>query len=626
MKMEKSAYSKIKEELAEAIEKAAKAASYEVEDAASSIDFSRGFGDVSSSISFRLSKTHNKPADLIASEIKSKIKEPNYVEKITVEKGFINFHLDKAAFTKIVLGQKNIEVKAMLKEPNRKGERVIVEYVSVNPNKPWHIGHLRNALLGDSISNIYAALGYDVERENYIDDLGLQMAETAWWFLNKNNKPDKKFDQWLGEEYIKVNEELKNPDVKAGIEKVLALISQDGTYESKITRDIAKGCILAQNATAASYLIYQELLVWESDIVREQLLEKALNMLKNYGFVEMPKTGDYANCTIIDLKKIKDLPKEFEGVKEDKKVLVRSNGTATYVAKDIAFHMWKLGMIENTFKYSVFEQERRHERILYTTGPDGKSMDFANAKIAINIIDARQSHEQSVIKLAFSAMGKGEHADSIKHLAYGEVELESGALSGRKGTWLGFSADDLLRETQSKALKLISTRFKFGKEEEQKIVNAVALAAIKYEFLKMGPEKKIVFSWQKALNFEGNSGPYAQYMHARATRILEESPKEFINKKVTKLPKIQDGEFALVKLLSKQLDMIEKARVELRPNVITDYISDLAHAFASFYENFPILKAESEEQKAFRIALTSSFKSAMKNMLELLGIEALERM
>ncbi|MFI5412626.1 MAG: arginine--tRNA ligase [Candidatus Micrarchaeales archaeon] len=616
-----SAYSKVRSELAELVKGASDSSNYSTEGVENTIDFSKGFGDISCSVAFRLAKEHKKDANSIANEIKSKLEKPDYVEKVTVENGFINFHLKRKEFTKIILDSSAETQK------QKKRERAIIEYISVNPNKPWHVGHLRNALLGDSIANIYDALGYDVERENYIDDLGLQMAETTWWFINRNNKPDKKFDQWLGEEYVKVNQEIStNNDTKEGISKMLALMGQDGTYESKIERDIANGCITAQYETASSYGIYQNLMVWESDILHEHLLEKALVILRNYGFVSVPKNGDYANCTIMDLKKIKDLPEEFKGLKADVKVLIRSDGTPTYVAKDIAFHMWKLGMIENSFKYSIFMEKQKNGQPLYTTGPEGKAMDFAKADIAINVIDARQIQEQSLVKLAFAAMKKGKHADSIMHLAYGVVELESGALSGRKGTWVGYTADDLLRETRIKAHQLISSRFKFGKEEEEKVVKSVALSAIKFEFLKMGPEKKIVFSWERALNFEGNSGPYAQYMHARATRILEEAPKELLKRKVVDLPKINDGEFALVKLLSKQMDVVEKAAKELRPNVITEYVSELAHGFATFYENSPILKAESEDEKAFRIRLTLTFKNSMKGALELLGIEPLEKM
>ncbi len=617
IKMEESPYSKVKKELAEMAEKAAIGSGYKTGSVENTIDFSKGFGDISCSVSFRLAKENRKDANVIANEIKSKIGKSAYVEKVTVENGFINFHLDKGAFTRMVLEEET--------KPEKRKEKAIIEYISLNPNKPLHIGHLRNALLGDSIANIYACLGYDVERENYIDDLGLQMAEITWWYLNGHNKPDKKFDHWLGEEYVKVNQHLEESDVKEGIGKVLALMGQDGTYESKIARDIAAGCVTAQYETIWNFRIYQNLMVWESDIVRERIFEKSMELLKNYKFIKRPKDGDYANCVVIDLKEIRDLPNEFKGLKEDMKVLVRSNGTPTYLAKDIAFHMWKLGMLENVFKYSVFVEKQPNGNPLYTTSQEGKKMDFADAKVAINLIDSRQSHEQSMIKLTFDAMGKKEKADNIKHIAYGVVELESGTLSGRKGTWLGYIADDVLRETESRAQKLISGRFKFGKEEEHKVVKSVALSAIKFEFLKPGPEKKIIFSWERALNFEGNSGPYAQYMHARATRILEEAPKTPMNGK-PKAYNITDSEFALVKIISKKTDIVEKAASELRPNVIAEYINELAYSFATFYEKSPILKAESEDEKSFRINLTSVFKEAMKDMLELLGIEALEKM
>lgn len=626
MPMPQSIYAKIRSDLSNHIEKAATAAGYKDSNPEATIDFSKNFGDISSSVSFRLAKLHNKNPDAIANSIKEKIGKIDFVKEISVEKGFINFHLDRQAFTALLLvsTEKHQTKDALEKKP----EKVIIEYISVNPNKPWHIGHLRNALLGDSISNFFSYLGYSVERENYIDDLGLQMAESLYWYLNKDNKPDKKFDQWLGEQYVKVNEHLNEEEVKIGVSKILSLMNQHGTYEAKILRDLVTACIMAQYETAFSYRIYQDLLVWESDIVREKLLERAMEILHNYGFVKKPKDGDYANCTIIDLASIKELPAEFKGLKENAKVLIRSDGTPTYIAKDIAFHMWKFGIIENNFKYSKFT-EQPNAQSLYTTSQDGKKMDFANAQIAINIIDSRQSHPQSMIKLIFAAMGKSDLSNNMKHLAYGEVELESGSLSGRKGTWFGYSADDLLRETQQKAGGMINSRLNLEKTEQEKIAGSVALGAIKFEFLRMGPEKKIIFSWDKALNFEGNSGPYAQYMHARATRIIEDfgnAADKSTTPNISELPEISDAEFTLVKLLSKEYNTIEKAAMELRPNVVTEYINELAYAFASFYEQSPILKAKSEQQKNFRIRLTISFRTTMKRMLSLIGIEALERM
>jgi arginyl-tRNA synthetase len=618
--MENSPYSKVRQWISSAVTKASNELGYDSFGIESSVDLSKAFGDISCSIAFKFSKEYKKAANEIANELASKIKKTEYIEKITTENGFINFHLNRDIIARLLFESGN--------EPmdKGKGERVIIEYPSVNPNKPWHVGHLRNALLGDSISNAYGALGFNVEREDYIDDLGLQMAETTWWQINNNGKPNKKYDQWLGEEYVKANEQLDDKSTKDSINKIMALMGQNGTYESQISREIATECVKAQYETASNFSIYHDILVWESDIVRERLLEKSLAMLKKHHFVEAPKIGKYANCTVINLKAIKGLPDEFMGLKEDIKVLVRKDGTPTYLAKDIAFHMWKFGMVENTFRYSVFIEKQGNGKKLYSTGPEGTHIDFTDAKLAVNVIDTRQSHPQLVLILAFRAMERADIADNIKHLAYGEVDLESGTLSGRKGTWVGYSADDLLRETESKARQLISSRFKFDKEEEEKIIKSVALSAIKFEFLRLAPEKKIIFSWAKALNFEGNSGPYAQYMHARASRIIEEAPKELLDANIQAIPSITDTEFSLVKLLLKKENIIEKAANELRPNVITEYVSELAYAFASFYEKSPILKAETKDEKAFRIMLTLSFRKAMGNMLGLLGIAALDKM
>jgi arginyl-tRNA synthetase len=307
-------------------------------------------------------------------------------------------------------------------------------------------------------------------------------------------------------------------------------------------------------------------------------------------------------------------------------VLVRSDGTPTYVAKDIAFHMWKFGMLENDFKYTKFMDRQRDGTPLYSTAQTGERVEFGNMKRAINIIDVRQSHPQELLKIAFRGMGKKEIADNIIHFAYGKVDLEEGALAGRKGTWIGNTADELLEEAITKASTLIGSKLEHSKEDEERIARNVALAAIKFEFLKYAPEKSMTFSWKVALSFDGNSGAYAQYMHARASRILDDAPTELLSRSPKETPEISDSEFGLVKTISRANEVAEKAAQELRPNVITEYINDLSYAFSRFYDQCSILKADSEEEKAFRLALTLSFRNTIKTMLMLIGIDALERM
>ncbi|MGI0133366.1 MAG: arginine--tRNA ligase, partial [Candidatus Micrarchaeaceae archaeon] len=335
------------------------------------------------------------------------------------------------------------------------------------------------------------------------------------------------------------------------------------------------------------------------------------------------ESGDYKGCTVIDLNDVKGLPDEFKGMKETIKVLIRSDGTPTYIAKDIAFHMWKFGIISNTFRFGTFIEKQPNGKPILETASEGKEMGLANADMSINIIDVRQSYPQAVLKLAFKGIGRDDVADGIRHLAYGEVELETGALSGRKGTWIGFSADDLLAEARERSSKLIKAKFNFSDEEQNRISASVALAAIKFEFMRISPEKKIVFSWDRALNFEGNSGPYVQYMYARASRILEQAGKA---DKAVKTDQLNTQEFALLKLLSKGHEIMEKAAREQRPNVITEYASELASGFSKFYEASPVLKAESGELKSLRLSITASVRETLGEMLSLLGIEPLERM
>ena len=612
-----SAYSAVKKGISDAIGAAVAKIGAGAKDAESTIGMSKEFGDISSSVAFRIAKEKGKSPKGVAEEIAKAISRPECVESVSAEKGFVNFHLDKKRFAELVFAAYSDSVKE-----KRRG-RVVVEYPSVNPNKPWHIGHLRNALLGDSIARTFDYLGYSVEREDYIDDLGLQMAETLWWHLRESDaKPNGKFDHWLGEEYVKANEHMDEKS-KSDIQNTMALMSQDGTYESTLLRDLVAECIRAQRKTASDYQIFHDIMVWESDIVREHILDKAMSLMAKYGFVKKPTSGEYANCTVIDLDSIENLTDDLKGLKERMKVLVRSDGNATYLAKDIAFHMWKLGMLEDTFRFSVFMTQDNGEKLM-TTGKDGKGLGLPKADMAINIIDTRQSHPQSVLRAVFGAIDR-TGADRIRHLPYGEVELESGALSGRKGTWVGFSADDLLREAEKEALKRMSGRFKFSESEEKEAVNSIALSAIKFEFLRMSPERKIVFSWAKALSFDGDSGPYAQYMHARATRILEEAPKELLRAGAA-MSSITEHEFKLLKMLSMEQEIVEKAARELRPNSIAEYVNELAHGFSSFYENSPILKADSENEKVFRLRLVGAFKGSMKRMLGLIGIEAIERM
>ncbi|MCL4389021.1 arginine--tRNA ligase [Candidatus Marsarchaeota archaeon] len=626
-----SPYSNLKKRIVKEMGRIAKelGESYSDTDLANSIGLSKGDGDLSCSIAFRLAAKLKIPAEEAAKKIASKIGTLEHVEKIAAESGFINFYLERSSFTEKVLNYA-FDVQPGKPVSNMgNGDKVIVEYPSANPAHPLHVGQVRSALLGDSVSNLHQACGYKVEREDYIDDLGLQAAHALWGSMNRDKlglqfDPKKKFDHTLGETYVAAYKYIEEHKLDDEIRELMQLMDQDGTYESELSRKQAEEYVRAERETTFAYCIYHDLLVWESDLVHDKILERGLNILEEHGMLDRPKEGKYANCTIIDLKKMRELPKEFKGLREEAKVLIRSDGTPNYLAKDIAFHMWKFGILKNTFKFSKLIEMQPDGKPLYTTSREGKDMDFGSAKKVVNTIDSRQTAEQSMIRVIFQAMGENDAAMGFNHLSYGTVELESGALAGRKGTWLGYTADDMLREAMEKAIGLIGEKFRLQEKEREETARGVALGAIRFEFLRFSPEKKIMFSWDKALNFQGDSGPYCQYMYARALRLLEDSgikKTKFDAKYIG-----SDAEFGLAKRIARLTDMAEKACSELRPNILTEYCLDLSFAFSNFYEQCPILKAKEEGQKQSRLALTLAFANALKYAVGLLGVPLVNRM
>ncbi len=609
--------------LKEAIAKSLTTITVEEDELAYSVSLSYGAEwDISSSIALRLARKAGAQPAALADAIAKQMRAGELVSGVRTVNGYINAVIDEKGLASSVIGQV-IDRKVFYGASKvGAGRKVIIEFPSVNPNKPWHIGHLRNALLGDSISKIYSSCGYAVEKEDYIDDLGLQMAEILWGINNLDRKPDKKYDQFLGELYVEINKKLKEPGVEDSINATLKQMEDPASPELKSVRAIAQKSVLAQYQTAFEYGVYHDVLIWESDIVRVHLLERAMKMLAEGNITSRPANGKYAGCIVFNLKE-SDSEEEQEA-----KVLIRSNGVATYLAKDIAFHLWKLGLIDSAFRYSKFVEQPDHS-LAYTSSIDGEERPFGGAAIAINVIGAAQAAPQAMLKSILTLVA-GIKQDSLIHLSYGEVGLASGSLSGRGGGWMGearnYTADDLLRELQSAALRIVteSKKAESGQDAEE-IAKKVAIAAIKFEFLKIEPIKKVTFDWERALDFNANSGPYCMYMYARASRILERSEATAIaisDSDISHMGRAQD--LTLIKKLSECPDMIEKACRELKPNVIADYALDLAISFGKFYEHMDVIK--SGDAVNLRLAIVWATRQAIYNMLNLLGIETSERM
>lgn len=593
-----------------------------------------GAGDVSTSIAFRISKMtghypHQVTEKLIQQMKLYKMLATNLFATATEDNGYINLTINHKDYSRMVLDG-ILERKEFYGFTDMgKGKRVIVESPSVNPNKPWHIGHLRNALLGDALSGIMSASGYNVERQNYIDDLGLQIAESIWGVKNLPGAPDKKYDTWLGEQYVLVNKRLKEDQgMEVSIKEINKRMEEPGSEDAVLARQTAERCVKAQYETAADYGISHDVLIWESDIVGAKLLETALSIADRKGVLEKPREGKYAGCTIVKLDKAKGMENQLE----DTKVLVRSNGAANYTAKDIAFHMWKFGLIEDTFKYAQFLERQANGKPLYSTDPRGDAGPFfGHADKVVNIIGEEQTYSQLTLKAVLGLMGMGDIADRIVHVSYGRVSVEKGSLSGREGGWIGddgksYTADSLLREVTGKANEIAQNSKKIiDKEKAPAIAKGIALSAIKFEFLKVSPEKKVVFSWERALNFEGNSGPYCMYTYTRAKRILEKA--EYKEPRLTDKDFDMVGrqmDFELIKHLGRAQEAVEKACSEARPNILTDYLLGLAMLFGSFYEHMPVIKGE--DAREVRLAMVFGVMQVMGNLLNMLGIDVVESM
>ena len=590
----------------------------------------KSFGDLASTLPFTLAKKLKKPPLKIAQEIVSELKKIDQVKKIKIlGNGYINFFIDYPKYSKETL---NLVLSLLEKYGNAnffEGKKVIIEYPAVNPSKPWHIGHARNAILGDTMSRILNAVGFNnVLRIDYINDLGLQIAQ-LYFILKQKEKWNYtgKYDHFLGKAYVKAVKQIEgNKQKEEEVREILKLMEEGDNETSEKIKKIAFKCVRAQYETAYRLNIFHDLIVWESDIVHSGLFKKALERMLECEHIERLESGAIiAKIDIFD---------EFKEMKEPYKVLVRPDGTATYLAADIAFQMWKFGKIEDVLRYRILEQ---NENTLWTTSQEGKEKKFNGADYVINVIGAEQAFPQRLMYLSLKLMGFEKEYKNSYHLAYEHVWLPETKFRGREGTWIGYTTDDMINEAIERArLEVEKKNPNLDLDTKIQISEAVGIGAIRYSMIKSAPEKKITFRWDEVLDFNGDAAPYIQYAHARSCRILEKS-------KLDPLEIIKDANFELIKtenekdlvlLISKfpslVLNIIKRMKqtpwgTKIDINLLPAYAYKLATAFNQFYTNCPVLSSE-EEIKIMRVILVKATQQTLNNVLNLMGITALERM
>ncbi|MGY5861670.1 MAG: arginine--tRNA ligase [Candidatus Thorarchaeota archaeon] len=594
-------------------------------------------GDIASTVSFQLAKQQKKNPAAIATEIaqsleKEVMKEP-MLDRVETRGPYVNFFFDRGEFARLA-------VNAVSKLDDRygmteefKGTRALIESPAVNPSKPWHIGHARNAILGDTLANILEAVGYEVMRIDYINDLGLQIAQLTWKIMHDDvdlAAVSEKMDLFLGHLYVEVQKAAENDTgVENEIREITRRLEDLNSEEAKRSAEMVTLCLKAQCQTAYRLGIYKNYQIWESSIAHSGLLQTAKDLMLQAENITTLTEGEKKGCIVANLASIE----EFKDMKDPHKVLFRSDGTRTYTGADVAFQMWKFGIIKDPFHYGVFEKQANGEDV-YRTALDGSDRNLGKFNAVYNLIGSAQAHPQRLIYTILDLLGYSEQSLNSHHVAYEFVGLEDADFSGREGTWIGYSTDDVLDKAVELAKEEVAKRNPDESDKFKETVGAkVGTGAVRYFMLNASPDRKITFRWKEALDFNGDAAPYLQYSFARAQRILEKNEME--PAAVAELALLSsEHEFALVKAIARFpeeiLEVVRGLKKDLwgtsfSSNRIAGYCYELATLFSKFYDSCPVLKAE-PATKAARLQLVTAFKITMGNCLRVLGIPIVERM
>ncbi len=592
-------------------------------------------GDLSSTLAFALAKELKKNPAAIASEMLPKlqkmIEQEPLISKVETKGPYINIFFERAAFTDMTIASVSNAENTYGQSSHFKDKRVLIEFPAVNPSKPWHIGHARNAILGDTLSNILESVGYEVVKLDYINDLGLQIAQLVWKLKQISaDEGEKKYDHYLGHLYVEVQETFdSSEEVQKEVREVSRQLENLQSDDAKISGEMVRRCVEAQCQTAYKLGIYHNYQVWESAIAHSGLLSLAKDMILQCDNIFKPEDGDKAGCIVANLSVID----EFKDMKDPHKILFRSDGTRTYTGADVALQLWKFGLVKDPFHYTVFEVQPNGKSVKRTT-LEGEDENLGKFDIVLNVIASRQAHPQKMVYTVLDLMGYTKESENSHHIAYEFVGLEDEDFSGRHGTWIGYSTDDVIDKATEMAMIEVDKRNPEESDEfKNNVANQVAIGAIRYFMLNASPDRKITFRWEQALDFNGDAAPYLQYSLARARRILEKIQSDAKGK--VDLGKLtSDAEFELVKAISRFPDEILDVAKALKKDVwgtgfisnrITAYGFGLATLFSRFYDSCPVLKAETGVREA-RLALVESFKTTMTNCLQILGIPVVDRM
>ena len=609
----------------------------------------RELGDLSSPAAMQLARILKRNPRAIAEELAAAFEPPEMpamVRDVQVQgAGFLNFFLDRRAFAAALMEA------ALVGGPAPRGGKVVIEHTNINPNKAAHIGHLRNAVLGDILGRSLKSLGYPVEIQNYIDDTGVQLADVVVGFLDlrKMSAADvaavpEPFDYYCWDLYSEVGRWYEaSPEAQRHRRETLHELETGLGERAGIGRMVARRIVARHLATMRRIDVSYDLLTRESDILGLQFFEQAFGRLKESGAVRLEKDGKNAGCWVMPLAQAE----EFAGLEDPDKVIVRSDGTVTYVGKDIAYQLWKFGLLGRDFGYRFWAEEGIWETLL--EGVEGHPL-FGNAWRVFNVIDVRQSYLQKIVRAGLQAVGHAAEADRSVHFAYEMVALSPATarqlgfldaadgddklleMSGRKG--IGVKADDLMDQLILKAREEIARRNRdLADAELDGLSRQIAVAALRFFMVKATNNRVIAFDFDEALSFEGESGPYLQYSLVRAKnirrRLLQEGlAADVFTEEVLGVPHELWSEdlWDLILEVAQTGETVERATETLELSLIARHALNIAQRFNALYHRHPILQEKDPQVRAARLATVQIFRRGLETLGELLGVPVPEKM
>lgn len=608
-------------------------------------------GDLALPFPFQLAKEMKRQPRELAMEIIPLLTKLPGIDKIEVAgPGFINLFLNRRDFFLL-------KVASLYEQTFQPEERkVIIEHTNINPNKAAHVGHLRNAVLGDTLGRCLKYKGEEVEIQNYIDDTGIQVVDVTFGFTDMEKMDlvdiqniEAKFDYYCWNLYTRVSSYLEeHPDAQPRKSEILRKIEEGENPEAEIAEHISRRILKAHLKTMKRIDVTYDVLPCESSILGRKFWDKAYSLLKEKGAIYLVDEGTNKDCWVMKL----------EDDEEREKIIVRSDGTVTYVGKDIAYQLWKFGLLEKDFFYEPFIEDNGRTIWISTAEPNEHTPAFGDGTLVYNVIDTRQSYLQKIVVQGLKSLGYQEQANKSIHFSYEMVALSPKSLdelgqevstedkgkdflevSGRKG--LGVKADDLLDRLEQKAFVEVEKRNQdLAPEQRRLIARQIATGALRYFMLKFARNSIIVFDFEEALNFEGETGPYLQYSLVRINSIFRKL-KERENFAIKDLRTLDHEQPVRIEMLSQQEqedfwelvfyasqfeEEIQHSVRSLEFSHLAKFAFNLCQKFNAYYHKYQVLAEKDKNTKSLRIWTIQYVREVLSTVLSLMGIPQPERM